>query len=450
MVRETYQRGIRRAVLNIARRWGKSKCKVVMASETCLRTRRARVPYAAMTEGTVGEFIAPHMAELAADAPPELRPEEHRGVWHFPSTDSRIVMRGCEDRKKADRLRGPAATMFIIDEAGFIDVLEYVVKSVAAPQLITTDGMMLLGSSPPLSPSHPFRQFALEAEERGAYMHATIHDAPHLDAAAIAKLCTEMGGVESAAWRREGLAHFIVDESRALVPEFEAVEQEIVEEVPRPQHFDLYAVGDLGYTDLTVILLGWYHFERALLVVEDEVVLRRPTSDVVHREVEARLALRFPGREPLERAVDAPAITVADLRRLQPSIEGRDDDDPARWHAVANDELDAALNAMRLRVSRRSIRIHPRCTHLRAHLRAGVWNEQRTSFARVATDDGVHHYDGVAALIYLNRKLRVERNPAPPPDLPGFGQRVFGGIEVLRKERESKWRAAFGRRAERR
>lgn len=459
-------RRVKLAVWNISRRWGKSKAAVAMVSEAALNTkiRGGRIPYAAMTADSVAEFIEPHLIDLANEAPPELKPELFKGAWVFPSTEAKIVMRGCEDRKKANRLRGPAAIAAVVDEAAFIECLDYVVRSVVAPQLVTTRGWLLVCSSAPETPEHFFRDLATEAEADGTYMHAEIYSAPHLTEEDINDLARIMGGKTSPQWLRECLCRFIVDESSALVPEFLAVEKDVVvNEMPRPDHFDLYVIGDLGFTDLSVILLGYYDFDRALLVVVAEVVLRRATSDVINREVEAALAWYFPGRAPTERAVDAPAITAGDLRRQEvianeerrrqdPSTpELAPESDPARWHTVANDELDAALNALRTRVGRKGLRIHSRCTTLIAHLRNGVWNERRTSFKRIKKSDGdVHHFDGVAALTYFNRKLRVGKNPNPPPALPEFGQAVVGGPKALEKMRESKWRQAFGRRGERR
>lgn len=446
-------RGILISVWNIARRVGKSQEAVRMASETCLNTkhRGGYFPYAAMTAETVAEFIEPHLIELAADAPPELKPEFFKGAWVFPSTEAKIKMRGCEDRKKANRLRGNAAIGGVVDEAAFIDVLDYVVRSVMIPQFATTGGWLLVCSSAPETPEHFFRTLAGDAEAVGAYIHAEMTDAPHLTPKVISEICTAMGGPQSAQWLREGRSLFVTDESRALVPEFNAeAEKEIVKAWPRPEHFDLYVVGDLGYTDLTVILLGYYDFANAMIVVEDEVVLRRPTSDVITTEVEKRLAERFPGHEPLVRAVDTTALTAADLRRLQPEIEGRDPDDPARWHTVANDELEASLNAARVTIARRKVRVNPRCTTTIAHLKHGVWNDRRTSFQRVKNDQGVHHFDGVAGFVYFNRTIRPNRNPEPPPPAPTFEQRVFGGEVARDPAREAKFRLAFGQRPERR
>lgn len=424
---DAYARGVRRAVWNIARRVGKTRAAVVTAAEKCLAIQRGRVPYAGQTEGTVAGFIEPHLEELAADAPEDVKPEKHEADWVFPSTEARLVMRGCEDRKKANRLRGPSADFAVIDEAGFIPELAYVVRDVMLPQLLTTDGMMLLSSSPPESPEHPFRGFALEAEERGAYMHATVYDAPHLSREAIERAMVEAGGEQSDTWVREYLARFVVDITRAVLVEFDALEEHIVGAVEPPSHRDRYVVGDLGYSDLTVILFAYFDFLRARIVVEDELVLRRPTSDTIHREVARKEFELWGPIKPYLRALDVRGITLADLRKLQPEPDrelermkvqalpiGEElEEDPARWHSVANDELEAAVNALRLTITRRKLLIHPRCAVTRAHARAGIWNTQRTSFARVVNNEGGHHFDGLAALVYLNRTVRPHRNPEP-------------------------------------
>lgn len=452
-VRAAYARGTRRMVWNIARRFGKSRGAVNLVSEMCL-AKRVRIPYAGMTEGTVAGFIEPHMYDLQADAPDDLRPEKHGGDWVFPSTEAHVVMRGCEDRKKADRLRGPAADAGVIDEAGFIDDLAYVAKDVIMPQLLTTDGFLLLSSSPPRSPEHFFKTFALEAEAQGAYVHGTVYDAPHLSPEAIERQMRDAGGEHSDTWQREYLARFVVDAARAIVPEFESVEPFVVGTVDRPQHFDAYVVGDLGYADLTVLLFAYYHFELALIVVEDEAVLRKPTSDVIHAAVARKERELWGDRKPFLRAVDARGITLADLRKLQPETQDEEGQaiDPARWHAVANDELDAAVNALRVTLTRKKMLIHPRCQVLRAHLRGGTWNAQHTSFARIVNDQGGHHFDGVAAAVYLNRTVRVNKNPNPDPlaglDLTG---KWVHYDRIKDASREGKLRKAFtGQRMKRR
>lgn len=400
-------RGVRRFVANIGRRWGKSFWACKTACETALAGPRRRIPYAAATFVSLQQFIIPIMRTIVDTAPPDVRPEVVGHEVRFRN-ESVIVMQGCEDEAKADRLRGPAAHLAIVDEAGFIAVLEYVVRSVLLFQLATTDGMMLVLSSPPKSPAHPFSAMAAEAQTRGAYMHATIHDTPHVDPHVMATLITESGGVDSTTWKREALAQFVVDEERAIVPEFASVERDVVREVERPAHFDTYIVGDQGYVDLTVILFAYWHFELACIVVEDEVVEERATSDVLQQRTAEKARALWGAKAVHKRAIDAPAITRADMTRLQSA------DDPTRediWGGVRKADRATNVNRLRLDIGDRRMLIHPRCKVLIAHMRNGIWNQRRSDFDR---SEGLGHFDAVAAAMYLSGAVDRNRNPYPP------------------------------------
>lgn len=428
MIADAYARGVRRFVANIGRRFGKSHYFVLRAAQKCLRKPRSRIPYAASTGVSLMQFILPIAREIGDTAPADLRPELVDFEWRFHN-ESVVVFQGCEDMAKANRLRGPAADEAVVDEAAFIPVLMYVVRSVLNYQLGTTDGMMLVGSTPPETPAHPFTALAAEAQARGAYMHATIHDSPFVTKAAAAKLCEEAGGVTSSAWRREALAEFVVDETRALVPEFSQHETEIVvDDYARPFEYDRYTVSDVGFIDLTASLFASYDFANAIVYVENEYFAERATSKSIaaaHKRIEAET-----WSEPLgpfaqhQVWVDAQAITRADLGEAEWCDNAPPGDEqghvdrlktmgftPRRYHRQVNTkEPEEAVNQLRVNIAKR-IRIHKRCTHLIAHLRHGIWNEQRTSFAR---SEGLGHFDGVAALMYLWRHVDRNHNPATP------------------------------------
>jgi len=235
-------------------------------------------------------------------------------------------------------------------------------------------------------------------------MHATIHDSPFVSKAAARKLCEESGGEASTAWRREALAEFVVDETRALVPEFFANESTIVSEYTRPLEYDRYTVSDVGFVDLSATLFGSYIFEAAILYVENEHFAERATSRnlvAAHAKVEAAT---WP--DPLapfakhEVWADAQAITRADLMDVS-----------GRYHRQVNTkEPEEAVNKLRTGIVRH-IRIHPRCKNLIAHLRHGIWNTARTGFER---SEGLGHFDGVAALMYLWRHVDRNHNPVTP------------------------------------
>lgn len=404
MIADAYARGVRRFVANIGRRFGKSHYFVLRAAQKCLRKPRSRIPYAASTGVSLMQFILPIAREIGDTAPADLRPELVDFEWRFHN-ESVVVFQGCEDMAKANRLRGPAADEAVVDEAAFIPVLMYVVRSVLNYQLGTTDGMMLVGSTPPETPAHPFTALAAEAQARGAYMHATIHDSPFVTKAAAAKLCEEAGGVASSAWRREALAEFVVDETRALVPEFSQHETEIVvDDYARPFEYDRYTVSDIGFVDLSATLFASYDFPNAILYVENEHFVERATSKGITTAQQRVEAETWP--DPLgpfahhEVWTDAPSITRADLQEIG-----------GRYHRQVNTkEPEEAVNQLRVNIAKR-IRINKRCTHLIAHLRHGIWNEQRTSFAR---SEGLGHFDGVAALMYLWRHIDRNHNPATP------------------------------------
>lgn len=434
------ERGVRRFVGEIGRRFGKSHYLVVRATQKCLRKPNTRIPYAASTGKSLEEFILPIARGIIATAPPDIRPELVGGELRFHN-GSRIPFQGCEDEVKADRLRGPASDEVMIDEAGFIAVLEYVIDSVFKYQLGTTDGMMLVFSSPPDTPAHYFAKLAEGARKVQAYSHATIYDGPFLTPNALVKLCNPDGDPEAlpeceaaTPWQREALARRVVDSIRAIVPEFSAALADrvrpIVCETPRPDWFHAYTCGDLGYVDLTVILFAYWHFGLACIVVEDEIVLERATSDIIQREVdivEGRLWTNGLVEKP-KRTLDAPPITRADMARVGETADHE-------WQPPRKADKEAGVNALRNDVARRKYRINPRCTTLIAHLTSGIWNKRRTDFER---SEGLGHFDGVAAAVYLSRAVDRNRNPNPPVVYDGTDLHV---PQELRNVARSGWAA---------
>tara|TARA_Y100001938_G_scaffold24139_1_gene31642 strand:+ start:1064 stop:2503 length:1440 start_codon:yes stop_codon:yes gene_type:complete len=404
------QSDARRFVLCTGRRWGKSRLMSVLAAETCVvrelaisageTDKPARVVYAAPTGGMVQEFIQPHMRMLAEHAPKDLRPVEKQDSWIFPN-GSRIVIRGCEDRKKADRLRGPEADLAIVDEGGFIPILDYVVRSIIGPQLWETRGKMLLPSTPPESPDHPFVDLLSEAEREGAYYRATTLEAPHLTEDMLAEAIADAGGVDSIDWKREGLGQIIVDPQRMVCPEWTESESVIVAAHERPPHFAPFVVGDLGYEDLTCFAFGFYDFAQDLDIIEAELVLHRTRSDeITNRVIETSKNLW--GRAADYHYIDAPPITRADLSR-----EG------IQWLLPRKDEKAASVNVFRKRVREQRIRINPECATIISHCKYGRWDNARKDWMR--PPDRSHHYDGLSAALYFNRMLKRDDNPYPRP-----------------------------------
>lgn len=413
-----YEKGVRRAVFMCGRRWGKTRLFVVDALEFGMKNPGARMPYGALTWESATNFVFPEVELLAPWAPADIRPAVVDGEVRF-ANGSRIVVAGCEDERKANRLRGPSAHRAYVDEAGFIPVLNYVVKSVVSQQLLTTDGMLWMGSSPPETPAHPFAtDYLTSASIAGSLIRRKTQDAPHIKQEALENLIRELGGPEATETRRELFCEILTDETKAVIPEWNTHKAVIAPEIavlwPEAEHRHWYVAADLGYKDLTVILLAWWDFANNRLVVEDERVLMKPNSPMVQAATKD-MEHQHGAKEVVSRVADASHFTISDLRNLEDgSVE-----EAARWRAAQKDDREAAINALRVMVSRHELLVHPRCKTLRAHCEFAIWNQARTMFER-SDDEGLSHFDGLASLIYLARSVRRTRNPVPPQPVPTY------------------------------
>lgn len=434
MCRDVYARKLRLFLLLCARRVGKTRWMVTDAFEHCLAVKGARVPYAALTEVSCREFVFPEADALIMTAPPELRPERVGHEIRFKN-GSRIIVYGCEDEGKADRLRGPRATRAYVDEAGFIDILPYVVNSVLSFQLLTTGGMMILGCSPPKSAGHPFVKYVNDARKDNSIVTARTIDAPHISQEDIETLKKQLGGEDSIDWRREAMCEILTDPTRAVIPEWTDVKGKVVVKEWEVPQFALWTIAaDLGYVALTVVLALFYDFKRAKLVCWDERVLIRPTSrDVQDAAEDLEREHRF---DPVKRTADANYTTLADLRFLQPVPRDANGvplppeldekgvpKEPRYWHLPGKDDLQAQVNALRVGLRSGEIVIHERCKTVIAHCETAIWNKQKTKFEassleRKVTESSSQveqagHFDALAALIYGNREADKVTNPWP-------------------------------------
>ncbi len=383
----------------------------------------ANIRIAASTGVDLKENLEPAMALVADQAPswakshytPPSRQEPGRWNW---DDGAKAVVAGVNGGNE-DKLRGRTNLhLGWIEEGSTVDRLDYLYKSVLRWQAMRTRadkrhrgrfGKLLITLTPPESPAHDSVKYIQDAEAKGRLIVRAIHDAdmPHVTREVIEEFARECGGETTTAWRREALCQIIVEETRAVVPEFQREEKFIVEARERPSHFVARVAMDVGYHDLTFAVFGYYDFDAGLDVITHEVVLQHATSADINAAVAALEPEAFGHAKHVARFVDAPAIVVADLRALRGiPAEG----EPDAWSEARKDDADAALNALRVRVRNRQLRIHPRCTHLTSHLRHAIWNKARTTYER-SGDHG--HFDGVDAAKYFVRHLDRATNPFP-------------------------------------
>lgn len=397
-------------VIGSSRRIGKTYFLVVLGAQTCLAKPNQIVKFIAPTVKDIKRIIAPLIKQITADCPRDLVPkyntQDH--VYRF-ANGSEIQLAGT-DNGRAESIRGNDAHLCIIDEAGFCDDLEYIVTSILLPSVSLTGGKIVMSSTPPRSPDHPFMGFMAKAEASGAFIKRTIYDNPRLNEEKISKIADAIGGKESVDFKREYLVEMITSEDDAVVPEFSSeLQKDIVIEKTPPPFYDTYVSMDIGGRDFTAILFGYYDFLLGAVVIQDELVFKGKeilTDNIARqiKQVEAKL-----WTHKLTGDVKPVSLRVADNNNLILL------NDLSSKHGISfvptlKDNKDAAINNMRMMVRNGRVLINPRCKNLIYHLKAATWKKDRSNFTR-SVDGG--HWDFIPALYYLLRNINENKNPYP-------------------------------------
>jgi hypothetical protein len=470
-------------LIKCARRLGKTYLLCTIAIMTCLRKNGAQVRYAAPTKVSLRKLIRPIMRKILKDCPEHLKPKFSDNTYTFPNpelvgTGARDIYEGGSEihlagvnNGNSDDLRGTAADLFIVDEAGSVDDLHYLVHDVAMPQLLDEDldvvegRRLLIASSPPRTPAHEFTAMAREAEVDGNYSHYNIFAGGYPEE--VLRLFLKEDGIPeeqiqaflggdydnvSSTIKREYLALDVVDTESALVPEWTAdfVVSDIVKDEFWPFYFK-YESLDVGVKHFSVCLFGHYDFRQARLFIHDEVKMNGPqmTTKLLAAAITQteRVVFGIPGKEREDppkifevrkRISDKDLLLIQDLRA----------DHQLTFAATDKGELEQMINDVRIWVGAKKVFVHERCKQLRGCLAFGVWNKHRTDFD-VSLEFG--HFDALAALMYLIRNIKADAAVNPIPlDYGKPAETHWVNPEKKKSERNEKIRRAFAQRRGRR
>lgn len=430
-------------VIKCSRRLGKSFLLIALAIMKCLSQKNAQVRFVAPTGKALRKIVHPIMKKILEGCPEHLRPEwkAQDSVYVFPSTGSELHLAGVNNGH-ADDARGTAADLILVDEAGTVDDLHYVVHDVLMPQLLDPNGSvvkgrrLILASSPPRTPAHEFTEMAKIAEMEGNYSHYDIFDGEYpadvikmflkedgiTDADIVALLAGDIDAIKSTTVKREYLALDVVDTESALIPEWN---DKYVQDVPRDEYFPYYHKYDsldIGVRDLTVNLFGYYDYQRAALVIIDEISMRGPemTTEKIAEATRAKETEHYlvkwecnaennrtrwkmiPPNQffKIRRISDIDLLLIQDLSLIHGLY----------FEATDKGTLEQMVNQLRIWISQGKLIVHPRCEQLLGCLRYGVWNENRTDFDRSIK---YGHYDALASAMYLVRNCDTKTNPIP-------------------------------------
>ena len=404
-------------VFNIARQYGKTFFAVTKAIELAIQ-KKSRISYATAFETDLLNFVLPVFETILDDCPISLKPQYigHKRRFIF-NNGSEIRLIGLD--RKPNGLRGNTSDLCILDEAGFISRLDYLHTSVLVP--LTThrpEAKILLLSTPPETPSHPFWDFVERAKLEGAYQCFTIDQNPLLTPVNIARIEKEMGGRTTTAFRREYLCERIVEESRAIVPEWDNkfVEEPFIDDFF--PYYHRYESMDLGVKrDLTVNLFAHYDFKKATLYIWDELAMNGPdmNTNLLANQIKEREKLLW--KKDNSEEIHNIFLRISDNNNpllVNDLIQLHD----LPFIATNKESLHEMVNLVKIWVGNGRVKVHPRCKLLIGSLESGIWNEQRTQFDRSKV---YGHYDALAALVYLIRNIDDSYNPIPEH----FGKNKF-------------------------
>lgn len=400
MFRNFYSHKGLKYIVHCSRRLGKTYFLCALAIVQAINRPDSQIRYASATQKAVKQMVHPIMKELFAKLPRQYRASWNTmdGAYKFPN-GSIIYVAGVNNGH-ADDLRGTACHLAILDEAGFLDELDYLVTSVLIQQLITTNGKLIAASSSPLSPAHQFADMILAARKEGNYASYNIHQAGY-DATTVELFIKESGGANSTAVQREYYNALIVDSAMAVIPEWDNKYVQELQPTKYDKFYHRYEAMDLGVRDKTAILFAKYIFDRAQLYIEqDWTISGQDTTTKNIAENVKRIEAELGYNKVYQRVADNNAlITLNDLNNSFGLYFG----------ATSKDSLAAMVNEVRLWVDSGRLIIHPRCTELISCLQYGVYQDnKRKEFGR---SKSLGHYDALAALVYLVRNIDQHTNP---------------------------------------
>lgn len=426
------------------RRFGKGTTVLTYASERCLK-EKITVRYIAETQGQAYQIFNFLISKIFYKCP-HLKPKLSKGRYVFEQTGAEVYIGGVKDSGEIDKLRGVESDIIICDEFGFWKFkAEYILKSVLWPQLLETNGQMIITSTPPEDLTHNYVDQVINAEMKGHLFKWTIEDSYNIGEKTqkeVEDIIEDCGGVDSVHFKREYMCELIPTRERLVIPEAQN-EELYVGTQERPPFINYYICMDLGLIDHTAVLFGYLDFKKSVLVIEDEYFENyNSTSEIVAvcREKEIKLN----GSANPNQVKSIRRIGDCELQQLYDM--SKDHNYPVspitkKSRLSGKGFRDSVINHLRIGIMEGKVLIDPqRCPNLVKQLKYGIWNERRTDFERTET---MGHLDALICLCYLYDNIAWNINPYPGKFDPLKQSDSFINMDELRKR--DRQRVSFGK-----
>lgn len=385
-------------VANCSRRYGKTYWAVIVAIETAIKSKSKSIVATAFNTD-LQEFILPAFDEVFKDCPKHLLPIYNKSSHKYTfKNGSTIKLVGLD--KKPNGLRGNKLDgVIVIDEAGFVSNLAKLYSSVVVPATMYTNAKVILISTPPTSPDSDFKTMCDKAVQEESYVKLTIHQNPMVTPEMIQQYRNEC--LAESDFRREYECDFVIDENSSIIPEFDVAKHTFTGTSLRDdfyKYYRKYICFDIGVVDETAFIYAYYDYNQQKLIIECESVLQG--KDVTTDNINTKLDEYPEYIKPYRTIADNNnLVLVQDLNvRFSKTVI-----------PVKKDSLIAMVSELRWSFKQGKIQISDSCKSLIKQLASGVWNKDKSAFAR----QNGHHNDFIAALVYLVRSLQEYENPVP-------------------------------------
>lgn len=423
------------SVVLCGRRLGKTTLMCIMALEECLKTSGAIVKFIFPRQKDAKRNILPLMRMLLDDCPKHVKPTymEADKCFRFPHNNSEIQFAAAQNGN-AESIRGGFAHLCIFDECAFAEDTKYIVRSILSPTVKTTGGRVILVSTPPRNPNHEFvTDYVIPYQAEGRIKVFTIYDNPNFNDSIVQEIISEYPrGIDDPDFRREYLCEIIREMDAAILPSFTEQNEKVIvtNNYTIPTFKDCYVSMDIGGSDLTAIVFGYYDYLNATTVIQDELIFGKDvnTKAVAEaiKEKEEELWIN-----PIDNSPEPPYIRVADNNNLI-MLTDLQRDYGIIFIPTKKDNREAAINSVDVAISQHKLIIDPKCKHLLYHMKFAEWNKTRTTFKQLKDSPTGQikggHADALAALIYFHRNIIKSKNPYPV----GYGE--MSGSNVFRSQ----------------
>jgi PBSX family phage terminase large subunit len=297
-------------VIDCSRQFGKSFIMFLIAVETCLRNPKQTVVYVGPLKTQVNEIIDGNTFGVMFKTCPVALIPKHDGSALVFQNGSRIRLAGTDNHNYLN-LRGGAAHLILLDEAGFMSDLEVGVLPTVEPMLKTTGGKVIYASTPPENLDHDYIDIVRDHEELGLISTYTIEDDTSVNEQELEAIINRCKGRDSTKFRREYLCQRVAESSVQVLPELTLQncdrllltnsEYISMREDPLQQYWKKYIVADWGGKDLTAILFAHYNYRLKKLIIDDHLSLvgQDISSGRIAQEIKSKTIELWP--DPLYR-----------------------------------------------------------------------------------------------------------------------------------------------------